>query len=238
MRKLAIVLCVILIVTCSVAIGILSQDVRWSYNREIDDYDHSTAIFVKNLYYVILILSAFLFSLSSRLLGSANIIAKRLCIVTHTCFMIAMIAMFIGIKMYPAIELTPYPEERLFMCLIIAFIPTICVYSVYISFLSKKSNEEHSFTYWMIPNWMIKTYHLKTNLRKRLFMVFIIYPLFYLALLPVIGVFVLSFYILPIMLILLIFTWIFNTISWIIEGRNIDLREKRKSPIGVNSGQI
>ena len=224
LRKVAIVLCVILIVTCSVAIGILSQDVRWSYNTETGDYDHSTARLVKNLYYVLLILSALLFSLSSRLLGSANKIAKRLSIVAQTCFVIAMIAMYIGIKMYPAIELSPYPGDRLFECLAV-FIPTISLYSVFISFLSKKSNEEHS-TYWMIPNWMIKTYHLKTNLRKRLFMVFIIFPLFYLVLLPVIGLAVLSFYILPFLLFLLIFIWIINVITWIIEGRKIDLLEK------------
>ena len=72
LRKVAIVLCVILIVTCSFAIGILSQDVRLSYNTETGDYDYSTARLVKNLYYVLLILSALLFSLSSRLLGSAN----------------------------------------------------------------------------------------------------------------------------------------------------------------------
>ena len=225
MRKVAIVLCVILIVTCSVAIGIFSQDVRWSYNTETGDYDHSTARLVKNLYYVLLILSALLFSLSSRLLGSANKIAKRLSIFTQTCFVIAMVTMYIGIKAYPAIELSRYSSERLFDCLIV-FIPTICLYSVFISFLSKKSNEEHS-TYWMIPNWMTKTYHLKTNLRKRLFMVFIIFPLFYLVLLPVIGLAVLSFYILPILLILLIFIWIINVITWIIEGRKIDLQEKR-----------
>ena len=64
LRKVAIVLCVILIVTCSFAIGILSQDVRLSYNTETGDYDYSTARLVKNLYYVLLILSALLFSLS------------------------------------------------------------------------------------------------------------------------------------------------------------------------------
>lgn len=222
-RKFAIALCAILLLACTVYIEVLSDDVRRSYDEETGIYNHSTAIFVKNLYYIVLLLSAFLFSLSSRFLGNANNKARKLCYATYTFFVLSMIALFIGIKTYPKIELVPRPDERLIICLAV-FLPTVCIYSIFISFLTQKSNEEYS-VYYLIPNWMIKTYHLSTNLGKRLFMVFIIYPLFYLGLIPVIGLGVLIYYIIPIMLILLVLIGLYNIFSWIIEGRKIDKQE-------------
>lgn len=221
-RKLAIALCIILILACAVYIGYLSEGVRQSYDKESGIYNRTTALFVKNLYYFVLLLSAFLFSLSSRVIGNANNKARKLCYATHTFFVLSMIAMFIGIKMYPKVELIPYPDERLLMCLSI-FLPTACIYSIFISFLTQKSNEEYS-VYYLIPSWMINTYQLRTNLGKRLFMVFIIYPLFYLVLIPVIGLWVLICYIFPILLILWVLIGIYNIISWIIEGREMDKR--------------
>jgi len=166
------------------------------------------------------LLSAFLYAFSSRTIGKANIKARRFCYATSLFFVILMIVAYIGVKTYPRIELLPYPEERLFLSYLGAFLPSVLVYSILISFLSKKTNETFN-DYYLIPLWMIKTYHLKTNLRKRLFMVFIIYPLFALTIIPVFGLGVIMFYS-AILLILLLLTWICSITMWIIEGRKID----------------
>ena len=219
-HKFIIVLCVLIIATCTVAIGILGYDVRSSYQESNGYYDHATAGIVKNLYYLVLLLSAFLYAFSSRTIGKANIKARRFCYATSLFFVILMIVAYIGVKTYPRIELLPYPEERLFLSYLGAFLPSVLVYSILISFLSKKTNETFN-DYYLIPLWMIKTYHLKTNLRKRLFMVFIIYPLFALTIIPVFGLGVIMFYS-AILLILLLLTWICSITMWIIEGRKID----------------
>ncbi len=88
-------------------------------------------------------------------------------------------------------------------------------------FLSKRSNEDYH-TFYLIPNNILYTFNIKKEYTKRLLLLFIFYPLFFVVPLPVVGLFFLVFYVLPVTLLVLLYWGVKKIIHWLKEGRKID----------------
>ena len=223
-RRVWLILCTIIIAACSIAIGCLGYLSDWSRFNFTPNYK----IWTRNLCYAVLWMSVIAFVLSRRPIGNKNKGAKFLSYATSICFICVMTASFILAKTFPKTAL--HFQDGFYGGYFLGYLPLICIYSIFINFLSKKSNEEYN-SYWLIPNWMTRLYRLKSNLAKRLFMVIIIFPLFYFVIIPVVGNFVLAFYIIPLLVIILVLIKFFQLLAWIYEGWKMD---RNKQDIVIN----
>ena len=224
-RKILLIMVFIMIVACTIIIAILYDNLHYSYSNSTGAYDLSIARMIKFLYRIILFLSVCFFGLSIRRIRKNNMKAWKLCNYIIVVFSISLVAMLMGVKLlFPAIDLYPHFDYRLFPWLI-TFLATVLIHSIWISYVSKKSNAEYS-NYYLIPQWMIRVYMLKTNYRKRVAIVFLIIPLFYIVPFPVIGLCIFVLYIIPILLIMALFSGLVKIVTWIIEGRKMDLQTR------------
>lgn len=213
-RRVWLILCTIIIVACSIAIGYFGYLSDWS----TFDFTTNYKLWIRNLCYAVLWMSAITFALSRCPIGNKNKEARFLSYATSVCFVCVVSVSFILAKTFPKIAL----DFQLFYGgYVLGYLPLICIYSIFINFLSKKSNEEYN-SYWLIPNWMTRLFRLKSNLAKRLFMVIIVYPLFYLVIIPVVGNYVLAFYIIPLLIIIMVLVKFFQLLAWIYEGWKMD----------------
>ena len=226
-RKCLIIISSILIVVIAIATGILSEEVlnssEWDWsNHSLLAYDRQKALMTRFIFKVGIGLSLVIFYASSWALGNSNYIAKILCRIIRVYFVLLIIVAFYATKLYPKVDLTPRSDFMFYPCYL-GFLVTVFLYSILNSYLSKKSNVERS-QYSLFPNWVIELYGLRSHLAKRVFGLFILYPFYYLVSIPVAGFFVLSFYILPLSLIVLLFSGLVRIIKWVIEGWKIDRR--------------
>lgn len=97
------------------------------------------------------------------------------------------------------------------------FFPSVLINPIIITYLSKRSIEE-SQPHLLIPLWLTKANVVYSELSKRLFLVLIAYPLFYLVPIPYGGIYVFIFYIIPMSFIFAII----YIIIWIAKGRKVD----------------
>lgn len=189
------------------------------YNERMDLND--------KLHHAILICGLFVCLLSHRKTENANRQAKYLTIYNVVCEVLCLAIAFV----IPMIQynLKRYYDDyyyTLATCSIFLFI-SLVANSIMISYLSKKSKENESYV--LIPNWLKKPNYINSELSKRLFLILVSYPLFYLVPLPYGGIFVFTFYIIPMALVFAIV----NLVIWIFRGRKIDkaLRPKQKAMI-------
>lgn len=111
-------------------------------------------------------------------------------------------------------------------------LPSFVINPIMLSYMSSKSKEDYH-QYYLIPKWFTRTFRLSSDFKKRLLMVFLFYPLFYIVPLPYGGVVFFGYYIIPVSIICIILYGIF----WIAKGRKNDKRlqivvqEKTKAQI-------
>ena len=166
---------------------------------------------LESILFMIIIASGLgIFFLVSARIGKQNSHARSLAIYTIICVTLNII--IFGVM---AID-NPNLDETLAFVLF-DFLPSIVVLSVTERFLANKSYQDYQ-SYFLIPMWLSDNFNLTNEFRKRLLMIFLIYPFFFVVPLPVIGIFFLGFYILPVLLILGII-W---TVLWIREGKKMD----------------
>lgn len=188
-----------------------------NYNREIklsekqsDDRDS----WGRFLYSIIIVLCLSIFVLCWRKPQNRNSQSFRLTLYVTICYVIILIAMEIGALMHP-------DNDETFCWLLFAFFPSFLIYLLMMRFLSKRSNEDYH-TFYLIPNNILYTFNIKKEYTKRLLLLFIFYPLFFVVPLPVVGLFFLVFYVLPVTLLVLLYWGVKKIIHWLKEGRKID----------------
>ena len=179
------------------------------------------------LHHAILICGLLVCLLSYRKTENKNRQAKYLAIYNVVCEVLCLAIAFV----IPMIQynLKRYYDDyhyTLVTCCIFLFI-CLVVNSIMISYLSKKSKVNESYT--LIPNWLKKPNYINSELSKRLFLILVSYPLFYLVPIPYAGIYVFVLYIIPMALVFAIV----NLVIWIFRGRKIDktLRPKQKAMI-------
>lgn len=95
-----------------------------------------------------------------------------------------------------------------------AYFSVLVVLAFMQSFLAKRSHEECD-TYFLLPDWLQERLGYCNELCKRMVLIFWAYPLYFIVPLPVVGVFVMLLYILPVSLLLAVIC----CIVWIWNGR-------------------
>lgn len=166
-----------------------------------------------SILYVILFVSGLcVFFLASKKLGRGNPHARNLAIYTIIC-------MAISFLIYGAMAINDPNLDETLAFVLFDFIPSILVISMIERFLAKKSFQDYH-NYYLIPQWLSNNLQITNEFRKRLLMIFLIYPFFFIVPIPVVGMFFLAFYILSVLLILGII-WI---VLWLREGKKIDAK--------------
>lgn len=193
-----------------------------SYNQWEKDYNRYKDLSAKEkdqrelsgiILYVILLVSGLgIFYLISKILGRKNSHARNLAIYTIIC-------MALSFLIYGAIAIDNPNLDETLVFVLFDFIPSVLVISLIECFLAKKSYQDYH-SYYLIPQWLSSNLQITNEFRKRLLMIFLIYPFFLIVPLPVVGMFFLAFYILPVLLILGII-WI---VLWIREGKKMDAK--------------
>ena len=111
------------------------------------------------------------------------------------------------------------------MVLSIVAIGVGLLYTIMMAFLSYRSNENYNKEY-LIPSWVINTFNIRSVVGKRLLLVVLFFPLFYLFPIPIFGSYIL-FYILPVSVIVLIILGL----KWIVDGRKVQVPSVTKSAV-------
>ena len=190
---------------------------KWEkdYNRYLDlsVKEKEQRVLWKSILYVILIVSGLcVFFLASKKLGRKNNHARNMAIYTMVCIALSFL-------IYGAMTLDNPNLDDTLAFVLFDFLPSVLVISLIERFLAKKSHQGY-YSYYLIPKWFSGNLQITNEFRKRLLMIFLIYPFFFIVPLPVIGMFFLAFYILPVLLILGII-WI---VLWLREGKKIDAK--------------
>ena len=162
------------------------------------------------LYVIILVFGLGIFFLISMKIGKKNSHAKNLAIYTIICIALSFL-------IYGAMAIDNPNLDDTLAFVLLDFLPSVLVISLIERFLAKKSHQDY-YCHYLIPQWLSSNLQITNEFRKRLLMLFLIYPFFFIVPLPVVGMFFLAFYILPVLLILGII-WI---VLWIREGKRMD----------------
>ena len=191
-----------------------------SYYKWEKDYNRYQNLSVKEkeerllwesiLYMILLVSGLCVFSLASKRLGKKNSHARNLALYNITC-------MALGLLIYGAMAIANPNWDGTLAFVLFGFLPSVLISSLIERFLAKKSHQDYH-SYYLIPKWLSINLHITNEFRKRLLMIFLIYPFFFILPVPVVDMFFLAFYILPVLLILGII-WI---VLWTIEGKKMD----------------
>ncbi len=155
-----------------------------------------------------------IFALFFRKIGRDNLYAKKIASYWIICLLITLVLLSIGAILKAG------DDYEVLLAWLLLIIPCIIVYSLTIMYLISKSKKKY-YDSFLIPDMLLSSLRITSEFRKRLLMVFLIYPFFFAVPIPIGGGFVLVFYILPILLILGII-WI---VMWIRDGKTIDSKQ-------------
>ena len=190
----------------------IRSDFQRKYDEIKEKEDNQRALWERILYITILMLGLSIFCLLSNSRGSKNSHARNLALYTVVCFVLSFLIFGVMVIVHPNLDDT-------LAFVIFDYLPTVIVLSLVERFLSQKSHLDYH-RYYLIPEWFSSNLKITNEFRKRLLMIFLIYPFFLIVPLPIVGMFFFAFYILPVLLILGII-WI---ILWLREGKNIDTK--------------
>ncbi len=201
--KLRIILTVILsVLTVSSAIIIGTYDIR--------------ELWLIVLYIIVILCCIALFLLNIEDIGKNNKQARVLTFYVIGCYVTGVISMTIGALAYPQ-------KSDTLGWLVGVFFPFVAICCLMARYLATKSNTSYYLSY-LIPKWTIQTFSIDSEFKKRLLLIVLFYPLFTLVPLPVAGLLVLVYYILPVIVLLFAiwgFVWI---IAWLKAGKALDLK--------------
>ena len=167
------------------------------------------------LLFIIIIISCLCISvITINKIGERNHMARKIALYWIICLLISIILLSIG-----AMTKAGDDTDTLLAWLIALIIPSIILSSLVISFLTKKSTQDYCATF-LIPDRLLNLLHISNEFRKRLLMLFLIYPFFFIVPIPIAGLFVFICYIIPVIVIL----GIIRLVLWIKEGKRIDTK--------------
>ena len=155
--------------------------------------------------------------------GKSNIQARNLFFYGTICFIISIV-ICLGIVWFIDPDEVFY-DKTACMVLSIVAIGVGLLYTIMMAFLSYRSNENYNKEY-LIPSWVINTFNIRSVVGKRLLLVVLFFPLFYLFPIPIFGSYIL-FYILPVSVIVLIILGL----KWIVDGRKVQVPSVTKSAV-------
>ena len=164
------------------------------------------------LYVIVLMSGLGIFYLILMKLGRKNSHARNLAIYTIICIALSFL-------IYAAMAIDNPNLNDTLAFVLFDFLPSVLVISLIERFLAKKSHQDY-YNYYLIPKRLSSNLQVTNEFRKRMLMIFLIYPFFFIVPLPVVGMFFFTFYILPVLLILGII-WI---VLWIREGEKNDAK--------------
>ena len=166
------------------------------------------------LYIIVILCCMAIFLLNIEEIGNNNKQARILAFYVIGCFVIGVISMTIGALAYPQ-------KSDTLGWLVCVFFPSVAMYCLMEKYLATKSNTAYYSSY-LIPKWTIQTFSIDSEFKKRLLLIFLFYPLFTLVPLPVAGLFVLVYYILPVIVLLLAIWGSVWLIAWLKAGKALD----------------
>ncbi|WP_406535027.1 hypothetical protein [Methanobrevibacter sp.] len=162
---------------------------------------------------IIFLCMSLVFIMPIQKLGNRNIQARNLFIYGTICFVISIV-ICLGVVWLsePFYGINANAE---YMRAALAAIGIGLLYAFMMAFLSYRSNEEYYKEY-LIPSWVINKFNISSAVSKRILLVVLFFPLFYLFPIPIFGIYIL-FYIFPISVIALIILGL----KWIVDGRKV-----------------
>lgn len=190
----------------------IRSDIQHKYSVIVEKEDNQRKFWERILYLIILTAGLCVFCLISHKIGRNNRHAKNLAIYTNIC-------MALSFLIYSALAINDPNLDETLAFVLFDFLPSVLVISLIERFLAKKSYQDYHSCY-LIPKWLSSNLQITNEFRKRLLMIILIYPFFLIVPLPVVGLFFLAFYILPVLTILAII-WI---VLWIREGKKMDAK--------------
>lgn len=189
----------------------IRTDFQERYDKIVEKENDDREMWGRLLLSAVLLLGISIFLLVAKKLGKNNSHARNTALYCILCFAINYI-----IHQFLVIFHPDYLEMEGFV--IFFFLFSLLTLPLMEVFLANRSKQDY-FNYYLIPDRLSEKL-INNDYRKRLLMIFLIYPLFYLIPIPFAGLFVFLFYILPVLLILGII-WI---IMWIKEGKRMDVK--------------
>lgn len=189
----------------------IRTDFQERYDKIVEKENDDRELWGRLLLSAVLLLGISIFLLVAKKLGKINFLARNTAIFCILCFAINYIIHQFLVLFHP-----DYLEMEGFV--IFFFLFSLLTLPLMEVFLANRSKQDY-FKYYLIPDRLSEKL-INNDYRKRLLMIFLIYPLFYLIPIPFAGLFVFLFYILPVLLILGII-WI---IMWIKEGKRMDVK--------------
>lgn len=188
----------------------IRSDFQHKYEIIVEKEDMQRKMLESVLYVIIIASGLGIFFLVSARIGKQNSHARSLAIYSIVC-------VALNIIIYGEMAIININSDETLAFVLLDFLPSIVILSITERFLANKSHQDYQSCY-LIPMWLSDNLNLTNEFRKRLMMIFLIYPFFFVVPLPVIGMFFLVFYILPVLLILGII-WI---VLWVREGKMMD----------------
>ncbi len=190
-----------------------SIDLRSYYERELEEIEREkTRKEQREIIFTIFSIMSLLFLFISvtiiKKIGKENIHARNMAIYSFICFILGLVIS--GFAIWDM-----YLDEAIVVLVFVIFhfVITFCIEK----FLVNRSHKEYEY-YYLIPQWFLSNYKVKNEYSKRLLMIFLIYPLFFVVSIPFIGIVFFLFYIIPVLFIL----GIIRLILWVMEGKKID----------------
>lgn len=158
--------------------------------------------------------------LNIKTIGEENNQARLLMFYVVACLMVGLF--FMAIKAFECFG--SYLEDYCLKMLVLVFFPSFVIYMILITFLSKKTKETYD-TFYLIPNVATRYLDINTGFKKRLALLLIFYPLFYIVPIPVGGLIVFVLYIIP----MVICFGIIKTITWVWKGNKLETKQNNGS---------
>lgn len=183
----------------------------------------------RNLFVLSVLSLVLVFFLFFKKLGNLNLFAKRLAIYDVIGFFLAVIALI-----FASIKELSINTEHLSWYVITFYIHYGLLCSIMYRYLAGKSNLADSNKYSLIPNWLNEASILKSERSKRILLILLLYPLFFVLPLPYIGDLIFIFYILPVAFIFLII----YGIAWIRGGKTSNPKILKESVPEQQNGKV
>ena len=193
----------------------------YEYKELSEKEDYERELWSCILYGIVFTCCICIFVLNIRKIGKINKQARLLVFYVIVCLAIGLIVMAIG-----AFD-SPCKNDTLGW-LVFVFFPSFVICMQMITFLSKKSREAYN-TYYLIPDVAKKYLNINTEYKKRLSLLLMFYPLFFIVPIPVIGLMVFVCYILPLAFLILIYLRTRKAIIWLKEGKKLDSKPNIQS---------
>ena len=195
----------------------IRSDFQGRYEKIVEKENNHRDLWKSILFSIVLVSGLSIFCLVVNKIGKKNIHARNLALYTIISFVIAFVICIV-------MAIGNHDLDDILVVIILYYLPSVVVLSMMEVFLARKSHQNY-YSYYLIPEWLLKKLNITNEFRKRLLMPFLIYPFFYIVPLPLVGILFFAFYIIPVLLILGII-WI---VLWIREGKKMDCKPQAQN---------